>query len=126
MFGGYKMNNLSKGEKISRALKGRKLSEEHKRKIAVAKLGKSRTIKTKAKIKQTRLGTSLDTMKEKPPLVPKTTMSRSNLTADDVKEIRHRYTNETGTSIRKLAEEYHVSRHTIHSIVTYKTWKPKI
>ena len=120
------MSNLSKAEKISQALKGRKLSEEHRRNISIAKLGKSRSQATKAKIRETRLGKSLETLKRNPPFVPKTTMSRSNLTAKDVEKIRHRYTNEAGSSIRKLAEEYHVSRHTIHSIVTYKTWKPKI
>jgi hypothetical protein len=49
MCGDYKMNNLSKGEKISRALKGRKLSEEHKRKIAIAKLGSRERSKQKQK-----------------------------------------------------------------------------
>jgi DNA invertase Pin-like site-specific DNA recombinase len=120
------MKDLSRAEKISIAMKGRKLSKKHKENLSKAKLGKARSIATKAKIKETLLGSKLDEMKRKQPLlVCKTNMSRSHLTAENVKEIRIRYTTENGISIRKLAEEYNVSRHTIHSIVNNKTWKPK-
>jgi predicted DNA-binding protein (UPF0251 family) len=117
------MSNTSKNEKISLAMKGRKLSKEHKQNVSKAKMGKSRSNSTKAKIKKTLLGPKFETMKKEHPLVHKTNMSRSHLTAEDVKEIRQRYTEDS--SIRKLAEEYNVSRHTIHSIVTYKTWNKK-
>jgi DNA-binding transcriptional regulator YiaG len=119
------MDKKSKGEKISLAMSGRQLSEEHKKNLSKAKLGKARSNSTKAKIKKTRLGNKLNTMQNEPPLVSKTSMSRSHLTANEVKEIRERYTNDPNHSIRKLAEEFNVSRHTIHSIVTYKTWKPQ-
>lgn len=116
------MSNISKNEKISLAMKGRKLSKEHKQNVSKAKMGKARSTSTKAKIKKTLLGPKFETMKKEHPLVHKTNMSRSHLTAEDVKEIRQRYTDDKDSSLRKLAEEYHVSRHTIHNIVTYKTW----
>ncbi|KKI93239.1 hypothetical protein WQ54_05220 [Bacillus sp. SA1-12] len=116
------MKNQSKNEKISQAMKGWKLSEEHKLNLSKAKLGLARSSLTKAKIKKTMLGPAYETIKRDHPLVPKTKMSRSHLTAEDVKEIRDRYSNEATISIRKLAEEYKVSRHTIHAIVTYKIW----
>ena len=115
-------NDLTKNEKISLAMKGRTLSKEHKKKLSIAKRGTTRSGKTKAKIKQTMLGDENKHLKENHPSIPKSSNSRSNLTAIDVKQIRDRYSNEKGTSIRKLAKEFKVSRHTIHSIVTYKLW----
>lgn len=114
---------LSKNEKISRAMTGRKLSPEHRERLSLVKIGTVRTIETRAKIKETLLGENKKHLKKVHPLIPKTSKSRSHLTAIDVKNIRNRYSNEKGASIRKLAEDYNVSRHTIHSIVTYKTWK---
>ena len=116
-------NKLTKNEKISLAMKGRTLSDEHIEKLAKAKEGTTRTELTKAKIKQTMLGDKTNHLKKDHPRVPKSSNSRSNLTAADVKNIRDRYSNEKGTSIRKLAKDFKVSRHTIHSIVTYKLWK---
>ncbi|MFC0272270.1 helix-turn-helix domain-containing protein [Metabacillus herbersteinensis] len=116
------MKKTSKGEKISAAMKGRKLTEEHKEKLSKAKLGKARAESTKEKIKKTLLGQKIDTLKQDHPLILKTHNSRSHLTAENVKEIRDLYTNAKSNSIRKLAKEFNVSRHTIHSIVTYRTW----
>ncbi|CAM4114997.1 hypothetical protein [Lederbergia lenta] len=113
---------LSKNEKISLSMKGRTLSKEHKLKLSKAKLGKKRTDTTRAKIKSTALGDRVK-LKVNHPLIPKSSKSRSHLTAIDVKQIRDRYSNEEAVSIRQLAEEYRVSRHTIHSIVTYRVWK---
>ena len=115
-------NHLTKNEKISLAMKGRTLSKEHREKLSLAKRGTTRTPITKAKIKQTMLGNNKNHLKKNHPKIPKSSNSRSDLTAIDVKEIRDRYSNEKDTSIRKLAMEYNVSRHTIHSIVTYKLW----
>lgn len=102
---------------------GRKLSSEHKKHIALAKIGHAQTNLTKEKIKNTLLGQKKNRINTIHTIVPKSAKSRSHLTAEDVKEIRDRYSNEKGTSIRLLANEYGVSRHTIHSIVTYKIWK---
>ena len=114
---------LTKNEKISLAMKGRKLSKEHKRKLSLTKTGTRHSTRTKAKIKKTMLGKNFANFKINHPKIPKTNNSRSHLTATDVKEIRDRYSNEKDTSIRKLAKIYNVSRHTIHNIVTYKLWK---
>lgn len=114
---------LTKNEKISRSMTGRKLSGDHKKNIAEAKKGHIHTNLTKEKIKKTLLGEKKNELGIIHPLVPKSSKSRSHLTAENVKEIRDRYSNEKGTSIRLLANEYGVSRHTIHSIVTYKIWK---
>ena len=80
------------------------------------------TSETKAKIKQTMIQNKA-VLSQNHKLVAKTSQSRSHLTAEDVREIRNRYSNEANTTIRQLAEEYKVSRHTIHSIVHYKIWK---
>ncbi|CAM4242663.1 NUMOD3 domain-containing DNA-binding protein [Lederbergia lenta] len=114
---------LTKNEKISRAMKGRTLSDEHKLKLSKAKKGIKRSNETKAKIKQTLLGDKIKDLKKDHPEIPKTNMSRTHLTAADVKQIRDRYSNEEALSIRQLAKEYNVSRHTIHSVVTYKLWR---
>lgn len=114
---------LSKNEKISLAMTGRKLSEEHKKNIAIAKTGQNQTDYTREKIKNTLLGKKKNDIAFIHPIVPKSSKSRSHLTAEQVKSIRDRYSNEKGTSIRRLAEEYKVSRNTIHSIVNYKIWK---
>ena len=103
-------------------MKGRTLSKEHKKKLSIAKRGTTRTAITIAKIKKTMLGDKNIHLKKSHQSIPKSSNSRSDLTAADVKEIRDRYSNEKETSIRKLATEYNVSRHTIHSIVTYKYW----
>ncbi|AOV08658.1 hypothetical protein [Sporosarcina ureilytica] len=116
------MDKLTKNKKISLAMKGRTLSNEHKQNIAIARKGQIHSDKTKEKIKNTLLGKG-GNYKTNHPLVPKSTMSRSHLTAEDVKEIRDRYSNERGASLRRLARDYSVSRHTIHSIVTYRIWK---
>lgn len=116
-------DDLTKNVKISLAMRGRKLSSEHKKNIAMAKIGHAHTNLTKDKIKNTLLGDTKIVVGITHPIVQKSSKSRSHLTALDVKVIRDRYSNETGTSIRLLAKEYNVSRHTIHSIVTYKTWK---
>ncbi|MEK3888755.1 NUMOD3 domain-containing DNA-binding protein [Bacillus sp. FSL K6-3431] len=113
----------TKNEKISLAMKGRTLSDEHKLKLSEAKTGVKRTDETRAKIKQTLLGDTINNLKKDHPVIPKTNMSRTHLTAADVKKIRDRYSNEEAVSIRQLALEYNVSRHTIHSVVTYKLWK---
>ncbi|MBS4206723.1 NUMOD3 domain-containing DNA-binding protein [Bacillus sp. FJAT-50079] len=110
-------------EEKTHGLKGRRLTEEHKRKLSEAKLGKKRPDYTRAKIKRTMLGNVKEFRKKEHQLVDKTGRSRSHLTGADVKEIRDRYSNEQATSIRQLAAEYGVSRHTIHTIVTYKYWK---
>lgn len=117
------MEDLTKNEKISLAMKGRTLSTEHKQNISIAKQGHVHSDETKEKIKNTLLGENKTDADAVHTLVPKSSMSRSHLTAEDVKKIRERYTNEKGASIRLLAKEYSVSRHTIHSIVTYKLWK---
>lgn len=114
---------LTKNEKISTKMTGRKLSSEHKRNISVSKTGYTHSDYTREKIKNTLLGITATEVHIIHPIVPKTSKSRSHLTAEDVKAIRDRYTNEIGTSIRMLAEEYNVSRNTIHGIVTYKIWK---
>lgn len=116
-------DDLTKNKKISRAMRGRKLSSQHKKNIAIAKQGHTHTNLTKEKIKNTLLGKMQPNASKVHPLVQKSSKSRSHLTAQDVKEIRDRYSNEQGISIRLFAKEYDVSRHTIHSIVTYKTWK---
>lgn len=103
-------------------MKGRTLSKEHKRKLSLAKKGTTRTDITKAKIKQTLLGNTTHKHKLDHPKIAKTSNSRSHLTALDVKEIRDRYSNEKSASIRLLAKDFNVSRHTIHCIVTYKLW----
>lgn len=115
-------NRLAKNAKISLAMTGRNLSKKHIQKLAIAKMGTTRTDKTKAKIKQTMLGDSFNHYKKDHPKIPKTSNSRSHLTATDVKMIRDRYSNESSSSIRKLAKEFNVSRNTIHSIVAYKLW----
>ena len=116
-------DQLTKNEKISLAMTGRTLSDEHKENLALAKKGTKRTDATRGKIKQTLLGNKASHIKISHPLIPKTSKSRSHLTAIQVKEIRDRYSNEKDASIRRLAQDYNVSRHTIHSIVTYKVWK---
>lgn len=116
-------NKLSKNEKISLSMSGRKLSDQHKQKISIAKKGYSHTDYTREKIKNTILGKQKQDIDIIHPLVPKSSKSRSHLTAKDVKAIRNRYSNEKGTSIRLLAKEYKVSRSTIHGIVNYKIWK---
>ena len=115
--------DLTKNEKISAAMTGRELSHEHKQKISHAKKGHKPSDDTREKIKNTLLGITTKDMSIVHPIVGKTSKSRSHLTAEDVKAIRDRYTNEIGTSIRMLAKEYKVSRNTIHGIVTYKIWK---
>ncbi|WP_438315725.1 hypothetical protein [Sporosarcina sp. FA9] len=101
----------------------KRLSKEHREKLSEAKMGIRRTDDTRAKIKETQLGNDFEHFKENHPEVPKTSMSRSHLTAADVKAIRDQYSNVRNESIRKLAKKYKVSRHTIHSIVHYKIWK---
>ena len=113
---------LTKNEKISLAMKGRTLSDEHKENLALAKKGTKRTVETRTKIKETMLGNKPNNVGKIHPLIQKSSKSRSHLTAIQVKGIRDRYSNEKGASIRKLAKDYNVSRHTIHSIVTYKIW----
>lgn len=102
--------------------KNYKLTEEHKEKISQARKGKKHSAETKAKIKQTMIKNK-GLLLENHRLVAKTTQSRSHLTAEDVRDIRNRYSNEADASIRQLAKQYNVSRHTIHSIVTYRLWK---
>lgn len=114
--------DLTKNEKISLAMTGRTLSPKHKEKIAKAKEGQNHSIHTKEKIKNTILNRKKSEIGIVHALVPKSTKSRSHLTAEDVKEIRDRYSNEKGASIRQLATEYQISHHTVHSIVTYKIW----
>lgn len=114
---------LTKNEKISLAMTGRKLSEKHKLNISNAKQGFPQSDFTRDKIKNTLLGSKKKETDTIHPLVPKTAKSRSHLTANDVKTIRDRYSNERGASIRLLATEFKVSRNTIHGIVNYKTWK---
>lgn len=116
-------DDLTKNEKISLAMTGRILSSEHKKNIAKAKKGHKHTKLTKEKIKNTLLGEKKSDVNIAHPVVPKSPKSRSHLTAEDVKEIRDRYSNENATSIRQLASEYEISHHTIHSIVTYKIWR---
>lgn len=115
--------DLTKNEKISLAMRGRTLSDEHKEKLALAKKGKKQTDTTRGKIKHTLLGIKKNHIKVNHPLIPKSSKSRSHLTAIQVKDIRDRYSNEKDASIRILAQDYNVSRHTIHSIVTYKLWR---
>lgn len=45
---------------------------------------------------------------------------RAKLTAEDVRLIRELAGEMT---IRKIAEKFDVSHHTVHQAVTYKTWK---
>lgn len=108
---------------MSNEAKLKTLSKEHREKLSEAKLGIRRTDDTRAKIKETQLGKDFEYFKESHPEVPKSSMSRSHLTAADVKDIRDQYSNERKASLRKLAKKYNVSRHTIHSIVHYKIWK---
>ena len=115
--------HLTKNEKISKKMAGRTLSKEHRKRISMAKTGTRQSLTTKGKIKRAMTKKQSLQVPSSHPLVPKSTMSRSHLTAEDVKTIRDRYSNETNTSIRSLAEEFKVSRHTIHSIVHYKIWK---
>lgn len=114
--------NLTKNEKISLAMRGRILSDEHKANLASAKKGTTRDKRTREKIKNTLLGIKTKNGIIDHPLIPKSSKSRSHLTAVEVKEIRDRYSNEKASSIRGLAKDYKVSHHTIHSIVTYKIW----
>lgn len=100
---------------------GRTLSVEHRKRISAAKMGSQHSPKTKEKIKQAMTKNMHQTSMHT--LIPKTSMSRSDLTAENVKDIRERYSHEPGATIRSLAEEFNVSRHTIHSIVHYRTWK---
>lgn len=116
-------NELTKNEKISVAMTGRELSHEHRKNISIAKKGHKPTDYTREKIKNTLLGIKKTDVGIIHPIVPKSAKSRSHLTATDVKAIRDRYSNEKGTSIRLLADEYKVSRNTIHGIVKYKIWK---
>ena len=116
-------NLLTKNEKISNTMTGRKLTQAHRQNLSKAKIGTIRTAETKAKIKKAMLGHNFEHFKESHPKVSKSRQSRSHLTAIEVKTIRDRYSNEKGTSIRTLAKEYEVSRHTIHMIVTYKLWR---
>ena len=103
-------------------MKGRTLSNEHKESLSLAKTGTEQSNQTKAKIKDTMLGDNFNYFKKNHPTIPKTNNSRSHLTAIDVKAIRDRYSNDKNASIRVLARDFNVSRHTIHSIVTYKLW----
>lgn len=102
--------------------KSYKLTDEHKKRISQARKGKKHSAETKAKIKQSMIKNK-GLLVEEHRLVAKTAQSRSHLTAEDVRNIRNRYSNEADATIRQLAKEYNVSRHTIHSIVTYKLWK---
>ncbi len=81
-------DQLTKNEKISLAMTGRTLSDEHKENLALAKKGTKRTDATRGKIKQTLLGSKASHIKISHPLIPKTSKSRSHLTAIQVKEIR--------------------------------------
>ena len=116
-------DKLTKNEKISLAMRGMTLSKDHRQKLSIAKIGTSQSDVTRAKIKKTILGNNFIHFNKNHPEVPKTNKSHSHLTATDVKEVRDRYSNESDASIRKLAEDFGVSRHTIHSIINYKIWK---
>lgn len=113
----------TKNEKISVSMTGRELSHEHRKNISIAKKGHKQTDYTREKIKNTLLGSAKKEVGIIHPIVQKSSKSRSHLTATDVKAIRDRYSNEKGMSIRLLANEYKVSRNTIHGIVKYKIWK---
>lgn len=114
---------LTKNEKISQKMRGRTLSPIHRKRISIAKKGAQHSSATKEKIRQAMTSQQSIHTPFIHRLVPKSSMSRSHLTAEQVKDIRNRYSNETGTSIRSLAVDFNVSRQTIHSIIHYKTWK---
>lgn len=101
---------------------GRSLLIEHRKKLSLVKIRAIRPVETRTKIKRTLLGKNNEHLKKVHPLIPKSSKSHSHLTGEEVKNIRTRFCNEKGASIRKLAEDYNVSKHTIHSIVTYMTW----
>lgn len=46
---------------------------------------------------------------------------KAKLTADDVRLMRELASEKV--TIRKIAEKFGVSHHTVHQAVTYKTWK---
>ncbi|CDZ31209.1 Hypothetical protein NGAL_HAMBI490_60880 [Neorhizobium galegae bv. officinalis] len=54
------MQELTHGQKISQALKGRKFSAESRAKMSAAKMGKPRSEETKAKIAAAHLGVPRD------------------------------------------------------------------
>lgn len=100
----------------------KKLTDEHKAKIAESRKGKKQKAETIAKIKRAMIQNKQPHLTNHH-LVEKSSQSRSHLTAEDVRNIRNEYSNKPDATVRSLADKHKVSRHTIHSIVTYKLWK---
>ncbi|TWG61225.1 NUMOD3 domain-containing DNA-binding protein [Bacillus subtilis] len=134
---GFKHSKESK-EKISKALKGRKLSEETKQKMSLIKVGhpfygkrdykmsnKAKSNIRKGIIEKRHTAEYIEKIAEKKrgELNPS-----SKLSQEQVKSIRSEYelliNNMKKTEAQNyLAKRYGVKRPTISDIVLYKTWK---
>ena len=97
----------------SPANKGRKLTEEHKRKIGEANKGKIRSEESRKNMSEVHKGICVGELN---PI--------SKLTWNDVSKIRYEY-NFNDQSIDYLAQEYKVSKSNIGLIIRNKTWKDK-
>lgn len=133
--------NILRGGNIGEGLRGRHLSDEHKRKISEAQSGekgyfwgKHHTIDTKKKISAAQIGEKHHNFGKITPQEIKNKISLSNsgennglskLTWEDIIQIRQQYENKNIT-LQKLADLYKVTKQTIWGIVKYKTWKTNL
>ncbi|MCY7977442.1 NUMOD3 domain-containing DNA-binding protein [Bacillus inaquosorum] len=134
---GFKHSKESK-EKISKALNGRKLSEETKQKMSLMKIGhpfygkrdykmsdKAKTNIRKGIIEKRQTAEYIDKLAQ---LKMGELNPKSKLSQGQVKSIRKEYelliNNMKKTEAQNyLAERFGVKRSTISDIVLYKTWK---
>mgnify|MGYP001570955961 CR=1 FL=1 len=105
-------------------LKGRKLSEEHKKKIGEANKGNVIGPLGRANMAKARVGRKLSA--EHKANIGKAFSGENGpsakLTESQVLEIREEYAG-GGTSLNKLAAKYNVSKKAILNIIQRKTWK---
>ncbi len=110
-------------QKISRAKIGKKLSEEHKRKISEA--NKNPSEETRKKLSNSRMGRKSWNKGKKCPQISITKIGERNpnrkLTESDVVEIRKLYS--SGIKSSKIAKIKNVHYNTINEIVKFRSWK---
>lgn len=114
--------------KISKTLRGRKLTEEHAHNIGLASSKRRHSDETKEKLRDIRLGKKhTDLSKRKVSIANKGRLTgesnpSSKLCAQEVIEIRHLYSEGLHT-YKSIGNMYGVSMHCIYRIVKRKIWK---
>jgi hypothetical protein len=109
---------LSEAEKAQRSasLKGRPKTPEHAEKIAQGLLHAWERRKTSGEFDVAEFSKRMSEQNQGE------NSAMAKLTANDVREIRHRYA-DGGVTFQQLSKEYGVANSSISNILTRKTWK---